>query len=176
MSRRRLADRLYFAQVRRLTRKLSLRTRVTIWATTAVAIAMVAAGLGLLLGLKYSMWRDLDTTGRQRLSDVSALIRHDQLRSLIPSNGGDADVVEVLDASGKVRASSDYDTGPGSPSGFPNPFPRRSSRAMPRPSTTSRSATEGTSAYWPGQPVSGTGPPPSSWRCPWPRPSTHCPA
>ncbi|MEU8719572.1 ATP-binding protein [Streptomyces antimycoticus] len=123
MSRRRLADRLSFVQVRRLTRKLSLRTRVTIWATTAVAIAMVAAGLGLLLGLKYSMWRDLDTTGRQRLSDVSALIRHDQLRSLIPSNGGDADVVEVLDASGKVRASSDYDTGPGSPSGFPNPLP-----------------------------------------------------
>ncbi|WP_159043223.1 ATP-binding protein [Streptomyces sp. NBRC 110028] len=123
MSRHSLADRLPFAWVRRLTRKLSLRRRVTMWATTVVAIAMVAAGLGLLLGLKYSMWRDLDTTGRQRLSDVSAFIRHDQLRSLIPSSGGDADVVEVLDASGKVRASSDYDTGPGSPSGFPNPLP-----------------------------------------------------
>ncbi|MGV9849515.1 hypothetical protein ACWDWU_12150 [Streptomyces sp. NPDC003442] len=47
MSRRRLADRLSFARVRRLTRKLSLRTRVTMWATTVVAIATVAAGLGV---------------------------------------------------------------------------------------------------------------------------------
>ncbi|MCQ8187065.1 HAMP domain-containing sensor histidine kinase [Streptomyces rugosispiralis] len=109
--------------MRRLTRRLSLRTRVTMWATMVVALAMVAAGLGLLLGLRHSMWSDRDGTGRQRLSDVTALIRHDRLGSLIPSNGGDADVVEVLDAHGKVRASSDYDTRPGSPSGFPNPLP-----------------------------------------------------
>ncbi|MGW5449453.1 HAMP domain-containing sensor histidine kinase [Streptomyces asiaticus] len=104
---------------------MSLRTRVTMWATMVVAIAMVAAGLGLLLGLQQSMWRDRDSTGHQRLADVTSLIRHDRLGSLIPSNGGDADVVEVLNTHGKVRASSDFDTRPGSPSGFPNPLPRQ---------------------------------------------------
>ncbi|MGO4754577.1 sensor histidine kinase, partial [Streptomyces sp. 2MCAF27] len=109
--------------MRRVTRKLSLRTRVTLWATTVVAIAMVAAGLGLLFGLQHSMWRDRDSTGRQRLADVTSLIRYDRLGSFISSNGGDAVVVEVLNTHGKVRASSDYDTHPGSPSGFPYPLP-----------------------------------------------------
>ncbi|MBI0299217.1 hypothetical protein JBE04_33340, partial [Streptomyces sp. PRKS01-29] len=121
MSRRLPIGRPAVGRVRRLSRKLSLRTRVTLWATMVLAIAMVAAGLGLLLGLQQSMWRDRDGTGRQRLADVTSLIQHDRLGSLIPSNGGDADVVEVLNTHGKVRASSDYDTRPGSPSGFPNP-------------------------------------------------------
>ncbi|MFF7652617.1 ATP-binding protein [Streptomyces sp. NPDC007983] len=125
MSRRLRIGRPAFGRVQRFTRKLSLRARVTMWATMVVAIAMVAAGLGLLLGLQHSMWSDRDSTGRQRLSDVTALVQHDQLGSLIPSNGGDADVVEVLDTHGKVRASSDYDTRPGSPSGFPAPLPPR---------------------------------------------------
>ncbi|MBU3863466.1 HAMP domain-containing protein [Streptomyces sp. 4503] len=123
MSRRLPVGRPALDRVRRLTRKLSLRTRVTMWATMVVALAMVAAGLGLLLGLQHSMWSDRDNTVRQRLSDVTALIRHDRLGSLIPSNGGDADVVEVLGPQGKVVAGSDYDTRPGSPSGFPNPLP-----------------------------------------------------
>ncbi|GAA1152218.1 ATP-binding protein [Streptomyces javensis] len=123
MSRRLPVGRPAFGRVRRLTRRLSLRTRVTMWATMVVALAMVAAGLGLLLGLQHSMWSDRDSTAHQRLSDVTALIRHDRLGSLIPSNGGDADVVEVLGPQGKVVASSDYDTRPGSPSGFPNPLP-----------------------------------------------------
>ncbi|GAA2301334.1 ATP-binding protein [Streptomyces violaceusniger] len=125
MSRRLPIGRPAFRRVRRLTRKTSLRTRVTMWATTVVAIAMVAAGLGLLFGLQHSMWLDRDSTGRQRLSDVTSLVRHDRLGSLIPSSGGDDDVVEVLDHHGKVRASSDFDTRPGSPSGFPNPLPPR---------------------------------------------------
>ncbi|WP_079152855.1 sensor histidine kinase [Streptomyces malaysiensis] len=125
MSRRLPLRRPAFDWPRRLPRKLSLRARVTLWATVAVVIAMVAAGLGLLVGLQHSMWRDRDSTGRQRLSDVTSLVRQDRLGSLIPSTGGDADVVEVLDAHGKVRASSDYDTRPGSPSGFPNPLPSR---------------------------------------------------
>ncbi|WP_198277150.1 ATP-binding protein [Streptomyces javensis] len=123
MSRRLPIGRPGFGRVRRLPQRMSLRTRVTLWATMVVALAMVAAGLGLLLGLQHSMWQDRDSTGRQRLSDVTSLVRHDRLGSLIPSNGGDADVVEVLDTHGKVRASSDYDTRPGSPSGFPSPLP-----------------------------------------------------
>ncbi len=123
MSRRLPVGRPALGRGRRLTRKLSLRTRVTMWATMVVALAMVAAGLGLLFGLQHSMWSDRDSTAHQRLSDVTALVRHDRLGSLIPSNGGDADVVEVLGPHGKVMASSDYDTRPGSPSGFPNPLP-----------------------------------------------------
>ncbi|MFJ4634375.1 ATP-binding protein [Streptomyces hygroscopicus] len=125
MSRRLPLRRPALGPVRRLTRRLRLRTRVTMWATVIVVIAMVAAGLGLLLGLRHSMWRDRDSTASQRLSDVTSLVRHDRLGSLIPSNGGDADVVEVLDAHGKVRASSDVDTRPGSLSGFPTPLPAR---------------------------------------------------
>ncbi|KUL47278.1 hypothetical protein ADL28_33205 [Streptomyces violaceusniger] len=123
MSRRLHVGRPALGRMRRLTRKLSLRARVTMWATMVVAFAMVAAGLGLLLGLQHSVWGDRDSTGRQRLADVTALIQHDRLGALIPSNGGDDDVVEVLDTQGKVVASSDYDMRPGSPSGFPNPLP-----------------------------------------------------
>ncbi|MFJ2344115.1 sensor histidine kinase [Streptomyces antimycoticus] len=123
MSRRLHVGRPALGRMRRLTWKLSLRARVTMWATMVVAFAMVAAGLGLLLGLQHSVWGDRDSTGRQRLADVTALIQHDRLGALIPSNGGDDDVVEVLDTQGKVVASSDYDMRPGSPSGFPNPLP-----------------------------------------------------
>ncbi|MFF1420812.1 sensor histidine kinase [Streptomyces sp. NPDC058280] len=108
----------------RLTRRLSLRSRVTLWATSIVAGAMILAGLGLLFGLRHSMWRDLDSTAHQRVSDVASLVEHGQLHSLIPSNGGDADVVQVLDASGRVLASSELESRPESRSGFPHPLPR----------------------------------------------------
>ncbi|MER8001128.1 hypothetical protein ABTY01_19365, partial [Streptomyces sp. NPDC095613] len=106
-------------------RRLTLRSRVTLWATSIVAVAVLVAGLGLLLGLRHSMWNRQDVTARQRIADVTTLIRHHQLAELIPSNGGDADVVEVVDASGKVIASSDYDARPGETSDFPHPLPAR---------------------------------------------------
>jgi signal transduction histidine kinase len=109
----------------RLSGRLTLRSRVTLWATTIVAVAMILASLGLLFGQKHSMWTNLDGTARQRVSDVATLITHHQLRELIPSNGGDADVVEVVDSAGRVLASSDYETRPGEPSGFPHPLPPR---------------------------------------------------
>ncbi|MGW4239961.1 ATP-binding protein [Streptomyces sp. NPDC004749] len=97
---------------------------MTLWATSIVTVAMVLASLGLLLGLKHSMWHDLDSTSRQRVLDVSSLVEHGRLRRLIPSSGGDADVVQVVDASGRVLAGSESETRPGSVSGFPHPLPR----------------------------------------------------
>ncbi len=105
--------------------RLTMRSRVTLWATSIVAIAMIIASLGLLFGLQHSLWRNLDGTARQRVSDVASLIEHHQLVELIPSNGGDADVVEVVDSAGRVLARSDYETQPGTPSGLPHPLPRR---------------------------------------------------
>ncbi|MFH8634952.1 sensor histidine kinase [Streptomyces lydicus] len=101
---------------------------MTFWATSIVAVAMILASLGLLFGLRQSMWRNLDGTARQRVSDVASLIEHHQLLELIPSNGGDADVVEVVDSAGRVLARSDYETRPGTPSGLPHPLPPRLTR------------------------------------------------
>ncbi|MFD7894658.1 sensor histidine kinase [Streptomyces sp. NPDC059743] len=103
--------------------RLTLRSRVTLWATSIVAVAMILAGLGLLLGLRNAMWHDLDDTVGRRVSDVSSLVAHGQLRALIPSNGEDADIVQVLDASGRVLASSESEVRPGSRSAFPHPLP-----------------------------------------------------
>ncbi|MFE2492878.1 sensor histidine kinase [Streptomyces scopuliridis] len=96
---------------------------MTLWATSIVAAATILAGVGLLLGLRHSTWQDLDAIAAQRVSYVSSLVEHGQLRGLIPSTGGEADVVQVLDASGRVLASSDSEVRPGSRSGFPHPLP-----------------------------------------------------
>ncbi|MEV8390552.1 MULTISPECIES: ATP-binding protein [unclassified Streptomyces] len=98
---------------------------MTLWATSIVAAAMILTGVALLLALRYSIWRDLDAIAAQRVSYVSSLVEHGQLRGLIPSTGGEADVVQVLDASGRVLASSDSEVRPGSRSGFPHPLPPR---------------------------------------------------
>ncbi|WP_327243964.1 sensor histidine kinase [Streptomyces sp. NBC_01320] len=102
---------------------LTLRKRVTLWATSIVAAAMIVASLGLLFGLRHSMWSNLDGTAGQRVADVASLVQYHPLPVRIPSNGGDADVVEVMDSAGRVLASSDDDIRPGMPSGFPHPLP-----------------------------------------------------
>ncbi|MEV6424954.1 ATP-binding protein [Streptomyces sp. NPDC051662] len=96
---------------------------MTLWATSIVAAATILTGVALLLALRYSTWRDLDAIAAQRVSYVSSLVEHGRLRGLIPSTGGEADVVQVLDASGRVLASSDSEVRPGSRSGFPHPLP-----------------------------------------------------
>ncbi|MFF3055999.1 sensor histidine kinase [Streptomyces sp. NPDC057909] len=106
-----------------LSRTLTLRKRVSLWATSIVATAMIVASLGLLFGLRNSMWSNLDGTAAQRVTDVASLVQHHQLPTRIPSNGGDADVVEVMDSTGRVLASSDDDIQPGMPSRFPHPLP-----------------------------------------------------
>ncbi|MFD7223011.1 sensor histidine kinase [Streptomyces sp. NPDC059892] len=96
---------------------------MTLWATSIVAAATILAGVGLLLALQYSTRRDLDAIAAQRVSYVSSLAEHGRLRGLIPSTGGEADVVQVVDTSGRVLASSDSEVRPGSRSGFPHPLP-----------------------------------------------------
>ncbi|MFJ5688198.1 sensor histidine kinase [Streptomyces sp. NPDC093099] len=96
---------------------------MTLWATSIVAAATILAGVGLLLALQYSTRHDLDAIAAQRVSYVSSLAEHGRLRGLIPSTGGEADVVQVVDASGRVLASSDSEVRPGSHSGFPHPLP-----------------------------------------------------
>ncbi|MFD6327220.1 ATP-binding protein [Streptomyces sp. NPDC058442] len=120
-------SRLIRALVRwpRRYRRLTLRSRVTLWATSIVAVAVIAVGLGLLAGLRHSLWSRLDTAAQQRVSDVSTLVRDHRLRDPIPSNGSDADVVVVVDSSGHVVSSSDYDIHPGQASGLPRPLPAR---------------------------------------------------
>ena len=107
----------------RVTRRLTLRSRVTLLATSMVAGALIVASVGLLTGLRLAMVRGLDGTAEHRVDDVSSLINEGKLSSLIPSNDGDSDVTVVLDTSGKVVASS-Y-VGPRDSLVLPFPLPSR---------------------------------------------------
>jgi signal transduction histidine kinase len=125
-TRARLGALVRAARLRSAPGRLTLRTRVTLWATSIVAGALLVASLGLVLGLRQSMWAGLDSTARERVLDVTSLIAHGQLRPLIPTNGGEGDLVQVVDASGRVLAGSEHDYDHDNDlNEFPHPLPRR---------------------------------------------------
>lgn len=104
-------------------RKLTLRFRVALVATAIVAASLGLAGVGLLLWLEHSMVSGLDTTARQHVDDVVSLVERDRLHTIIPSNGADVDVTEVLDSSGRTLASSYVGSDPSVARHFPHPLP-----------------------------------------------------
>jgi signal transduction histidine kinase len=104
-------------------RKLTLRFRVTLVATAMVAVSLGLAGAGLLLWLEHSMVSGLDSTARQHVDDVVSLVERDRLHTIIPSNGADVDVTEVLGTSGHALASSYIGENPSLTRHFPHPLP-----------------------------------------------------
>jgi signal transduction histidine kinase len=85
--------------------RLSLRARLTLVATTLVAVGLAAGALLLAGVLQRSLLRAIDDSARQRATDVAALVDTGQLSDPIPVAGGTA-AVQVIDAQHRVRAAS----------------------------------------------------------------------
>lgn len=84
--------------------RLSIRARLTLATTAAVAVALVAGSLLLLVLVRTLLMRGLDDAARQQASDIAALIDSGQLPHPVPATS--RGVVQVVDTQGRVRAAS----------------------------------------------------------------------
>ena len=85
-------------------RRLGVRGRLVVFATAALALALVAAALLLLVVVRAALVGSLDDAGRQRTDDVAALVETGRLPDPLPVTG--SAVVQVVDAERRVLASS----------------------------------------------------------------------
>ena len=88
---------------RRLSR-LSLRSRLILLGTAGLVVGLAFGGFVLVTVLRSSLERTVDSAATQTARDVAALIEANRLPDLIPAGG--TTVVQVVDASGRVRAAS----------------------------------------------------------------------
>ncbi|MBA3488135.1 MAG: HAMP domain-containing protein, partial [Longispora sp.] len=91
-------------RVERAMRRLGLRTRLMI---IGVAGLVLGLGLGSLVFygvMTYTLSRTIDNEGLTSAHQVAAMVDDDQLPQPIPVSG--AQVIQVIDAQGRVRAAS----------------------------------------------------------------------
>ena len=88
----------------RLLSRLSLRSRLILLGTAGLVVGLAFGGFVLVTVLRSSLERTVDSTATQTARDVAALIEANRLPDLIPAGG--TTVVQVVDASGRVRAAS----------------------------------------------------------------------
>ncbi len=90
-------------------RRRSLRGRITLAATAALAVALAAAALLLASALRLSLIRGLDSSARQGAREVAALRDKNVLPDPVPVGPGTVSI-QVLDRQGRiVRVSPDAD-------------------------------------------------------------------
>lgn len=82
-----------------------MRARITVLATSAVAVFLVLAAVGGVRLVTFVLERAADDRGRNQAADIAALVRADRLPSPVPAGAG-AVAVQVLDASGRVVGAS----------------------------------------------------------------------
>lgn len=91
---------------RRWPRRRGVRVQATVLATVVVALALAAGGLILVVLVHRSLVGSLDAAGLARARDVGALAASGRLQSTVASTGEESSVVQVLDPTGKVIATS----------------------------------------------------------------------
>ncbi len=90
-------------------RRRSLRGRVTLAATAALAVALAAAALLLASTLRLSLIRNLDSSARQGAREVAALADANRLPNPVPAGPGTV-TIQVLDSQGRItHVSPDAD-------------------------------------------------------------------
>ena len=90
-------------------RRRSLRGRVTLAATAALAVALAAAALLLANALRLSLIRGLDNSARQGAREVAALANKNVLPDPVPVGPGTV-TIQVLDRQGRIaHVSPDAD-------------------------------------------------------------------
>jgi len=85
-------------------RRLGLRSRLVLIGTAGLAAGLAIGGAALVLALSLSLRHALDTSALQTAHDVSALVNTGRLPDPVPVAG--AQLVQVVDASGRVRSGS----------------------------------------------------------------------
>jgi signal transduction histidine kinase len=90
-------------------RRRSLRGRITLAATAALAVALAAAALLLANTLRLSLIRDLDNSARQGAQEIAALADEGRLPRTLPAGPGTVSI-QVLDGQGRItHVSPDAD-------------------------------------------------------------------
>jgi signal transduction histidine kinase len=83
-----------------------VRARTTLLAAVVVAVALAAGAVILLLSLQNSLVRSGDATAVAKARDLAAVVDSEGVPSTVTAPGED-DVVQVVDAEGRVVAASD---------------------------------------------------------------------
>jgi signal transduction histidine kinase len=84
----------------------SVRMRTAASATAVVAVALVAGAILLVWALRASLRQGVDASARLQSQAVATLAQGGRLSATFPATGEDTAFVQVLDAGGKVVASS----------------------------------------------------------------------
>ena len=87
-------------------RSRSVRSRTTLVAITAVSVALVIGALSLITILRISLRNGVDRAAKSRAQDVAALIRSGALPPRLAFPGQETTLIQVVDAQGKVIATS----------------------------------------------------------------------
>jgi signal transduction histidine kinase len=87
-------------------RRLSLRARLTAAATIVIAVGMAAAAVLLVWQVHSVQAADLDATLRRQVRSIAAEVAAGDTRPRLPHTLGEPTALQVIDASGKVIASS----------------------------------------------------------------------
>lgn len=85
-------------------RARSLRARITIVASTLLAIAVVTGTVVLIAVLRLSLIRGIDSSGSKTADDIASVVRRGDPPDTLLSGTGD--YVQVIDADGTVRSHS----------------------------------------------------------------------
>ena len=89
-----------------LFRHSGIRARVTLATAVVVTATLVIAGVALVLLLQQLLVAGLDSTQLTRARDLSAQSHSGALGAVIPGTATDSSLVQIVDASGKVIAST----------------------------------------------------------------------
>lgn len=87
-------------------RPRSVRARVTIGALAVVGLALVVLGLGIITLVRDGMVRNVEATATAQARSVATLAEAGQLPALLEVDSLDRTVLQVVDADGRVVASS----------------------------------------------------------------------
>ncbi len=87
-------------------RRRSLRARLTLVASGALALGLAAGAAALALAFTHSRIEQLDAGLRQRADLVRQLVASDRLPPVLPAGSGGAELVQVVDRHNSVLASS----------------------------------------------------------------------
>jgi len=90
-----------------MPRGWTIRARVATAASVVLALALLVASVGLVLLVHRSLVANVDSAGRARVADVSAVIAANGLQPTISLSNGETSLIQVVSADGRVVSSSD---------------------------------------------------------------------
>lgn len=87
-------------------RRFGIRFQITFAATLVVAATLALSGIALILLVQQSLVGSLDAAATARARDVASLANAGTLPSIIPNAGEESSLVQIVDSSGAVIAST----------------------------------------------------------------------